>query len=208
MKKCKKCSSELGPADRACPACGAPVPKSKALWWILGCLGAGFLFLLAAGCVVALVVPKLVKKHDSTTPAQSRSLSQEDRQARAMQEIQVLAEALRAYRRDNGAYPVLEVDPAMAFDMVDVAELGEVLVPDYLERIPAQDPWGNPYQYAATAEGDHILLLSVGSDGRRRIQSVPTEPRGTSCYQDDIVWLDEQFVRRPRGPQQDCGGGS
>lgn len=46
----------------------------------------------------------------------------------------------------------------------DFASLGRFLVPKYLEAMPAKDPWGTPYGYVASPDGQHCRIVCAGSD--------------------------------------------
>lgn len=79
------------------------------------------------------------------------------------------------------------------------ADLADILVPDYLPAVPANDPWGNPYEYRfdvnlppgfglasiRTAGADGSFEGDVYSDGT------------TGGPDEDLVWMSFRFVRRP-----------
>jgi hypothetical protein len=73
---------------------------------------------------------------------------------RARADLESLAAALEAFRRERGFYVV--------------ADSGVVLVdhlnPRYTDRFIRLDPWHRPYQYEGTPE--HFTLRSAGADGK------------------------------------------
>lgn len=74
--------------------------------------------------------------------------------ARARRDLDTLASALEAYRRERGFYPV--VDTGLA--------LNDHLSPRYLPAPVRFDPWHRPYEYEGTR--DSFGLNSVGPDGK------------------------------------------
>jgi hypothetical protein len=81
-------------------------------------------------------------------------------------------------------------------------ELTKILVPKYLQQIPSQDGWGNPYEFHLnTSDPDalHVMgLRSAGQDGR--FSPTPYEIGAfSSMDQDqDIAWMDGYFIRWPQ----------
>jgi hypothetical protein len=77
-----------------------------------------------------------------------------DKVARARADLESLAAALEAYRRERGFYVV--------------ADSGVVLVdhlnPRYTDRFIRLDPWHRPYEYEGAP--DNFTLRSVGADGK------------------------------------------
>ena len=77
---------------------------------------------------------------------------------RARAELETLATALEAFRRERGFYVVAGTE----------AELIDHLNPRYLGRVIRVDPWHKPYSYDGT--GDHFTLRSAGVDGKENTQ--------------------------------------
>lgn len=73
---------------------------------------------------------------------------------RARAELETLATALEAFRRDRGFYVVAS----------DERVLVDHLNPRYLERVIRLDPWHKPYLYEG-AQGSYALR-SAGADGK------------------------------------------
>ncbi|MER3427576.1 MAG: hypothetical protein C4334_05670 [Pyrinomonas sp.] len=82
-----------------------------------------------------------------------RAVNEEKRKV-ARAELELLAGALRDFRRDNGFYVISN----------DHAVLVDHLSPRYLARVIRLDPWHRPYIYRGTR--DAFELRSAGEDGR------------------------------------------
>lgn len=76
-----------------------------------------------------------------------------DKAARARAELDLIAKALEAFRRDRGFYVESNTE----------AVLIDHLSPRYLSRVIRVDPWLRPYRYEGTR--DHFTLRSIGPDG-------------------------------------------
>lgn len=77
-----------------------------------------------------------------------------EKRARARTDLDALAAALEAYRRERGFYVVADTS----------AVLVDQLNPRYTAAIIRIDPWHRPYEYAGTPTG--FVLRSVGPDGK------------------------------------------
>jgi hypothetical protein len=80
----------------------------------------------------------------------------EQKRARAEEELGVLAAALEAFRRERGFYIEAKTESALV----------DQLNPLYLRRVIRIDPWRKPYQYEGTRSS--YTLRSDGADGRPR----------------------------------------
>lgn len=78
----------------------------------------------------------------------------EQKRARAQAELEALAAALEAFRRERGFYVEAKAESALV----------DQLNPRYLRRVVRVDPWRKPYQYEGTR--DAYVLRSDGADGR------------------------------------------
>jgi hypothetical protein len=74
--------------------------------------------------------------------------------ARARAEMETLATALEAFRRERGFYVVAKGEGVLV----------DQLNPRYLARIVRVDPWHKPYLYEGTR--DAYTLRSAGADGK------------------------------------------
>jgi hypothetical protein len=73
---------------------------------------------------------------------------------RARAELETLATALEAFRRERGFYVVAKTEGALV----------DHLNPRYLTRIIRLDPWHKPYFYEGTQAS--FILRSAGADGK------------------------------------------
>lgn len=71
--------------------------------------------------------------------------------------------ALELYHLDLGRYP--ETSAGLAALAKAPAGAAGWAGP-YLDKSLANDPWGNPYDYAASADGTGYKLRSFGADGK------------------------------------------
>jgi hypothetical protein len=72
---------------------------------------------------------------------------------RARAELETVATALEAFRRERGFYIAAQTETALV----------DQLNPGYLARIIRVDPWHRPYQYEGAR--DYFVLRSAGADG-------------------------------------------
>lgn len=94
-------------------------------------------------------------------PSQDRAMLEKTKA-----DIAVLEQAVESYRLDNFSFPRSEdglqalVAAPVGVDPQRYREGG------YIRRLP-EDPWGNPYQYAAPGEHGAFDIYSFGADGRK-----------------------------------------
>ena len=104
------------------------------------------------GILAALVVPRIISRHD------------EARVIAAKQDIASLMQALKLYRLDNQRYPSTEQGLQAL-----VAKPTSSPIPfnwkqgGYVERLP-NDPWGGTYQYLNPGVRGEIDVFSYGAD--------------------------------------------
>jgi hypothetical protein len=72
---------------------------------------------------------------------------------RARAELETLATALEAFRRERGFYVAADTEAALV----------DHLNPGFLTRVIRIDPWHRPYSYEGTRE--RFILRSAGADG-------------------------------------------
>jgi hypothetical protein len=78
----------------------------------------------------------------------------EQKRARAMEELAAVATALEDFRRERGFYVEAQTESALV----------DYLNPRYLRRVIRVDPWRKPYQYEGTRNS--YTLRSSGADGQ------------------------------------------
>ncbi len=77
-----------------------------------------------------------------------------EKTARARAELESIATALEAYRREHGSYVEAKSE----------AKLVDLLNPRYLARVIRVDPWHQPYEYEGARTS--FVLRSSGPDGK------------------------------------------
>ncbi len=83
-------------------------------------------------------------------------------------DIATLESALEQYRLDNISYPQAQQGlQALVTPPAGLAQPQRYRRGGYIRRLP-NDPWGNPYQYAApgTRSGGAFDIFTLGADGR------------------------------------------
>lgn len=76
------------------------------------------------------------------------------KKARALEDLNAMATALEAFRRERGFYVEAKTEGVLV----------DQLNPRYLRRVIRIDPWRKPYQYEGTR--DAYVLRSAGADGK------------------------------------------
>ena len=91
----------------------------------------------------------------------------------------------------NGSFDV------STLDVITRADLEALLVPDYIDEVPAQDTWGNPYEFRLSNNlllSNVMSIRSMGADGTFEGNSYAGGY--TSGPNEDIVWANRLFVRQ------------
>lgn len=80
--------------------------------------------------------------------------------------------------------------------------LGDLLIPTYMQAIPAKDGWKRPYTYyldPANLRGKQVMLIySGGRDSSSAAGPYSIGSFDPTDYDQDIVWADGFFVRWPQ----------
>lgn len=92
---------------------------------------------------------------------------------------------LMGYRIDNGKYPASP----------DIVGLKEALS-TYIENIPQTDPWGTPYRYIPSADGQSFTLASAGADKEFKTELWETKAEFDDPKH-DVVVKDSELWRSP-----------
>ncbi len=70
--------------------------------------------------------------------------------------------------------------------------------PFYTTRaVPLRDGWGNPLLCSVSSDGQHYIIVSLGSDGQRDTSCSFVWPETESWH--DIVLIDGSYVSAPSG---------
>jgi hypothetical protein len=108
---------------------------------------------------------------------------------KVMDDIRTLSTAVLAYsvEQEDSSYP-----PG------DFASLGRLLVPKYLREMPAKDPWGTPYGYVASPDGQHYRIVCAGADRKFEPTSlqIVLSPDGSGPKEKVSDRLEEDIVRQ------------
>ncbi|HEV2852557.1 MAG TPA: prepilin-type N-terminal cleavage/methylation domain-containing protein [Thermoanaerobaculia bacterium] len=94
----------------------------------------------------------------------------------------------------------------------DAGSLTSILVPQYLQSVPAKDGWKHDYEYWLKT-GTQVLekqVMAIRSSGRDTDtdDTYTVGPFEPTDYDQDIVWADGFFVRWPEKPGTGTTGGS
>jgi type II secretory pathway pseudopilin PulG len=201
VKTCFSCGKELPHESTACPACGAalgvgapPEKKSRRLLWGgVGCLGA----LILLGLVAAAILPGTL-----TSPKRVRQRSQ-------VAQVRSFATMVLAYQSDFKKAPTpTGTPPGQGWHFVRIGEIKPLLVPTYAKELPETDVYGQPYLYGFRDEDPmEFCIIATGSDGQRDSNTLPAARVETHCYESDVIWLNDDFLQVPEGPQHTCKKG-
>lgn len=146
------------------------------------------------GIIAAIAIPNMM------------SAIQRAKQKRAMGELRGLATACNSYAIDRNRAPIAGTTWA---DTLTVLPIGE-LAPYYIAQVPNPDPWKFDYQYASTSTGQDFGACSFGKDntvdpGTPSLTDLLTQSRIlTSCFENDIIWINDNFLVLPGGKQKSC----
>ena len=169
-----------------------PKKKSKALPVILILLAVGLIGVCVIAIIAAIAIPNFLQS------------SQKVKQARAVAELRAVGAACQQYRSDKGGYPDTGHDEGAYYSIVGIGELKRFLEPDYATTVPVNDPWGNAYSYGVSQDDTEFILICDGSDGKNTLERIPETPVTTSCFEDEIVFENGDFIQKPEGPQKKC----
>ena len=104
---------------------------------------------------------------------------------------QVGAAAAGQSQIDVDDYPVITSD-----------ELTNILLPQYMQKIPETDGWGSSFDYFLNVKdplAQHVMAIrSPGRNGRYSTDSYSVTSFDPEEFDEDIVWADGFFVRWPQ----------
>ncbi len=144
------------------------------------------------GIIVGILLPNMI---DGINKA---------KQKRTVADIYAIAIAMMSYYTDmDGAAAAGAVVHIGSYDKIKHKDIGELLVPLYLEYLPVKDAWGHPFDYyfgKTTTEFGWELAFGVrsrGQDGKADDFAYRWGAFPPTQYHRDIVWLDGLFVTWP-----------
>ena len=126
------------------------------------------------GIIAAIAIPNLLNAIDR------------GKQKRTMADMRSIGTAVESYAVDNNVYPVAS----------DAATLVGFVQPIYIKTMPTADGWNGTYQVAAIAT--QYTIHSFGKDGSGTTCTAGT----TTLFNDEICFVNGQFLRYPAGSQQ------
>lgn len=142
------------------------------------------------GIIAAIAIPNMM------------TAIQRGKQKRAMAEVRSIATATQAYATDTSQFPVQS-----SGGVVLGSGAGGTLSPDYLKSLPTADPWNTSYQFYGTTTG--FAASTLGKDKSQDVALTDTllsasSMVNTTCFECDVVWVDETFIYKPEGKQLYC----
>jgi type II secretion system protein G len=148
------------------------------------------------GIIVAIAIPNLL------------NAIQRAKQKRTMGDMRSAGTAAEAYAVDFNHYPAaaaytvpsgLTVPPAQTFGTA-TSGFNQQVVPTYIRVLPLVDGWSSFFLYGTeTTNQQHYAIWSYGKNGTL---DTPTVYGETTNFNDDIVFIDGQFVNYPAGAQR------
>ena len=93
------------------------------------------------------------------------------------------------------------------YPLVSRDDLVKILLPQYMQRVPATDGWGHPYEYylnVANPLAPQVMgIRSPGRDGEFSAVSYSVGPFDPDDFDEDVVWTDGFFVRWPQRKEKE-----
>lgn len=108
--------------------------------------------LVIIGVLAALIVPNVLDRAEDAKATAAKA------------DAQSIAQALKMYRLDTGAYPTSEQGLQALVSKPTVGSVPQRWR-QQLEKLPL-DPWGNPYQYSNPGAHGAVDVFSMGADGK------------------------------------------
>ncbi len=146
------------------------------------------------GIIVAIAIPNLL------------NAIQRAKQKRTMGDMRSAGTAAEAYAVDFNHYPAAAGYTLPSGLTIPTGTFGAVgsgfnaqVTPTYIRVLPLTDGWQSYFMYGtASTNFQHYAIISNGKDG-----TAGTNTYGeTTNFNDDIVFVDGQFVQYPAGAQR------
>ena len=126
------------------------------------------------GIIAAIAIPNLLNAIDR------------GKQKRTMADMRSIGTAVESYAVDNNVYPVAAT----------AAVLKGLVEPIYIKTMPTADGWSNNFQVDSITT--QYTIYSFGKDGAGNTCTAGT----TQLFNDEICFINGQFLRYPQGSQQ------
>ena len=127
------------------------------------------------------------------------------RQKRATTEVVSISAAIEAYKRQNGHCPGSAKSQEPVWQFAPLGHFSRDLTASAGKEIPLLDPWGNAYLYGCKASDDCYCIVCLGNNGKMESKEIPTQFKGTHCFESDIIAYNGQLVQASEGKQVSCG---
>jgi prepilin-type N-terminal cleavage/methylation domain-containing protein len=145
------------------------------------------------GLLAAMLIPNLL------------DALQKAKQKKTMAESRLLGGAMMSWLTDavsaSAAGAATKLDMSL-YTSIGADELASVLVPTYIQDIPAYDGWKRSYDlYLDTVPPYETNVMAIRSAGRGASIDSDSYTSGAfepTDYEQDIVWADGFFVRWPQ----------
>jgi general secretion pathway protein G len=126
------------------------------------------------GIIAAIAIPNLLNAIDR------------GKQKRTMADMRSIGTAVESYAIDSNLYPVGGT----------LAAIAASIEPVYIKVLPDTDGWNHTIDYDSA--GTDYTVLSTGKDGAGTSCAAGT----TTTFNDEICFVNGQFIRYPEGMQQ------
>lgn len=137
------------------------------------------------GVLAAIAIPNLL------------TAMQRARQKRTMADMRQIAMAWESRAVDFGSYGGAGLSLCCSTP-VTFPELGDRLVPTFINPLPDKDGWGRALEFTTNPAGTQYLIRSFARHG---VRDEDTVGGGTSYLDCDIVYSGGQFLQYPEGIQ-------
>ncbi|HTS01171.1 MAG TPA: prepilin-type N-terminal cleavage/methylation domain-containing protein [Thermoanaerobaculia bacterium] len=147
------------------------------------------------GIIVAIAIPNLL------------NAIQRAKQKRTMGDMRSAGTAAEAYAVDFNHYPAaagytppsgITIPPSNTFGAASgTSTFNAQVTPTYIRVLPLADGWTSWFLYDSTGQ-QHYVIYSNGKNG----VSDTLNWGETTTFNDDIVFIDGQFVQYPAGAQR------
>jgi hypothetical protein len=153
---------------------------------------------------LTLSIPE--KQHYEAPQAQLLREDNPMKQKQTVSDMRNLGTALFSWLTDQvgaaaAGQKMNDVDVEHDYVPTSLAELEELLVPQYAPGIPEEDGWGHDYDFYLNARNplarQVMAIRSPGRDGTFSSGPYRVEGFTPEDYDEDIVWVDGFFVRWP-----------
>lgn len=141
------------------------------------------------GIIVAIAIPNLL------------NAIQRAKQRRSMGDARTIATACEAYAVDLNRYPPAagyNLPGGLSLPTTTCGTMQNYVQPTYVAKVPLADGWNSWFNFGTDANYQHYVVRSSGKDGTPQTTALYGP---TTNFNDDIIFVDGQFVQFPEGVQ-------